>query len=134
MSFRQRNSEILASFRRLPVWVQCWVGLLAVANSLWLFLLDTPTGVLTGVAAIFVLLTNLPIMYVTGGMSKLMSIPHLLAWIPLEVYLIGSLLGNAPMQPAEAFYASGLLIINGISLGFDFRDAWLWLMGDRAIP
>lgn len=133
MTFKQRSQVVWASFRRLPEWVQAWVALLIVANTLWIFLLDTPTGVCVGIAALFVLGTNVPIMYICGGMTKLMSLPHLLAWVPLEIFLLGALLGKTEMEAGEAFYAAILLVINGVSLVFDFLDSWKWLGGDREV-
>lgn len=101
---------------------------------LWVFLLDTPTGRYAGLAALFVIATNIPIMYVAEGMSKLLSVPHLIAWIPLVMYLLLSLLGNTPMEAGEAFYAAILLVVNGVSLLFDAKDSWAWIRGDRGVP
>lgn len=134
MTFSHRSRVVWQSFRRLPEWVQAWVALLTLVNTLWIFLLNTPTGWLAGVAALFVVGTNIPIMYIAGGMTKAMSIPHLIAWVPLEIYLLGALLGSTAMGAAEAFYAAILLIVNGVSLGFDFIDSWKWLAGDRSVP
>jgi hypothetical protein len=74
------------TYRSLPLWVQIWVaGLLVPVNALSFMLLHTPTGLWAAWAALFVVATNLPIMWVEQGMSKLMSVPHLVAWVPLQL-------------------------------------------------
>lgn len=88
-------------------------------------------------AALFVVLTNLPIMWAASGMSRAMSLPHLLAWIPLEITLflrLSGALGVVPPTPGEVALAVLLLLVNGVSLGFDSLDAWRWLRGERNIP
>ncbi|MDE2344293.1 MAG: hypothetical protein KGL63_13060, partial [Betaproteobacteria bacterium] len=80
-----RLSQIWHSFRSMPMWVQRWVGLLLVpANVLPFLLLDTWSGRAGALAALVVVATNVPILWRARGMTRAMSIPHLLAWIPLE--------------------------------------------------
>lgn len=127
-----------ASYRSLPGWVQVWVGLILVpANILPFFFLDTWTGQAAAIAAIFVVATNLPIMLWYAGMNALMSIPHLIAWIPLEVALalrVSGMAGIEPVSDTELLLAVTLLVVNGISLAFDFLDSYKWLMGERETP
>ena len=126
------------SFRSLPVWVQIWVGLILVpVNIAPFFLLDTWAGQAGAIAALFVIITNGPIMLAYRGMNRALSIPHLIAWIPLEIALFLRALGMAgPGQPGSAEMALivVLLIINGISLAFDTLDSWRWLRGERETP
>lgn len=131
-------SAIWRSFRSLPLWVQVWVGLILFpANMASLLLLDTWAGAAAAWAFLFVAATNLPIMYVERGFGRLMSVPHLFAWIPLEVALAVRLLGlvDGPLPVgAELHYIQMLLVINGISLAFDIVDSVRWLRGERDIP
>lgn len=126
------------SFRALPGWVQLWVGVVLVpVNAAAFLLLDLWTGRAVAAAAILVVLTNLPIMLVDGGMSKRMSIPHLLIWGPLEYVLMAHLLpwGEPPSVSAlEWQFALIIVLVNGISLAFDALESWRWLRGDRTVP
>jgi len=126
------------SFRSLPAWVQLWVGLILVpANVLPFFLLDTWTGQWAALAALFVLATNGPLMLWYQGMNRALSLPHLVAWIPLEVALILRLVAGAGPQAIatpELALIWVLLIVNGISIVFDVLDSWRWLRGERETP
>ena len=133
-----RLALIWHSFRSVPLWVQIWVaGILVPANAAAFLLLDTWSGQMAAWAAGFVVLTNVPIMWLAGGMSRLMSMPHLIAWVPLEAALLLRLTGNAghaPLAATETVFIVGLLVINGISLVFDSLDSWRWLRGEREVP
>ncbi|MEO6103710.1 MAG: hypothetical protein ABIP44_08745 [Pseudoxanthomonas sp.] len=123
------------SLRALPRWVQVWIGgFLIPVNTLPFFMLDTPTGKAAALAAIFVVLTNVPIMLQQRGMSRLMSVPHLIAWVPLLGYLGARVLFGPDMSGIELLLAIALILINGASLVFDTLDSWRWLCGARDIP
>ena len=130
--------SIWRSYRSLPLWVQVWVaGILVPVNGAAFFLIDTWTGMAAAIAAVFVVATNVPIMLIEGGMSRLMAIPHLFAWIPLSMFILGrflNLMGGPPMSKQELVFAILLLIVNGISLIFDTIDTVRWCRGDRDIP
>lgn len=133
-----RLAKIWRSYRSLPRWVQAWVGFVLIpVNVLPFFLLDTWSGRAGATAALLVVATNVPIMWFAGGMSRAMSLPHLLAWIPLEIALavrISGAAGSLPPSTAEMALAIVLLSINGVSLAFDALDSWRWLRGQRDIP
>lgn len=133
-----RLMQCWRSFRAVPLWVQIWVGgILVPTNALAFFLLDTWAGQLTAVAAVFVVLTNVPIMLMERGMSKLMAVPHLIAWYPLVIVLWVQLLsGSSPETTAawESAFMVLVIVINGISLMFDTKDSIDWLRGHREIP
>jgi hypothetical protein len=126
------------SFRSLPLWVQIWVaGILVPANAAPFFLLDFWSARVAAWAAVFVAATNLPIMLREGGMSRLMSIPHLLAWGPLELALVMRMAeraGAGPVSAGEQVFIAVLATVNGVSLAFDALDSWRWLRGERAVP
>lgn len=133
-----RMQDIWKSYRSLPLWVQIWVALILVpVNAAAFFLLDTWLGVAAAIAAVFVVLTNAPIMWVCRGMSRLMSVPHLFAWIPLQILIpmrLAELVGSGPVSGAEWAFGVILFVINGISLAFDAVDSWRWLRGEREVP
>lgn len=134
----QRLNAIYHSYRSLPLWVQIWVvAILMPANAAAFVLLDTWLGVAAAIAAIFVVVTNAPIMWVTGGMSRLMSVPHLFAWFPLQVLIVmrlAGMVGPSPVSQVEWLFGGILFVVNGISLVFDTIDSWRWLRGEREVP
>jgi len=84
-----------------------------------------------------VLVTNGPLLWMYRGMNKILSIPHLIAWAPLEIYLLMLLTDSgfrAEAGDVELGLAVLLLTINGISLVFDVIDSAKWMAGDRATP
>lgn len=131
-------AAIWHSWRSLPAWVQVWVALILVpVNAAAFFLLDTWLGVAAAIAAVVVVVTNGPIMWACRGMSRLMSVPHLFAWIPLQVLIplrLAEVVGSGPPTGAEWVYGVILFVINGISLVFDAIDSWRWLRGEREVP
>lgn len=133
-----RLLTIWRSYRSLPLWVQVWVGgILVPANAAAFALTNTPSGHWAAWAAAFVVATNVPIMWMEQGMSKLMSVPHLVAWIPLQVFLalrLTGAAGSAPLDQAELVLALMLLVVNGISLAFDALDSLKWWRGERHVP
>ena len=133
-----RLLAIWRSYRSLPLWVQVWVGgILVPANAAAFALTNTPSGHWAAWAAAFVVATNVPIMWMEQGMSKLMSVPHLVAWIPLQVFLalrLTGAAGSAPLEQAEFVLALMLLVVNGISLAFDALDSLKWWRGERHVP
>ena len=131
-------TAVWLSWQSLPAWVQVWVGLILMpVNAAAFFLIDTWTGMAAAIAAVFVVTTNVPIMLYEGGMSRLMAVPHLFAWIPLTVFIVGRLLnlwGGPVLEKSEFVFAIMLLIVNGISLIFDTIDTVKWCRGARDIP
>jgi len=122
--------EIYNSYRALPVWVQVWVFfILAPVNSASIFFIGQPMGVWIAVLAIGAMLPNIPVIFYDRGFSKLMAFPHLLPWTILVIWLL------VAMPQGSAAYGIFLwivLIINAISLGFDYPDAIKYLRGDRS--
>lgn len=126
------------SFRSLPAWVQIWVGCILVpVNAVSFALLDTETGRAVAVAALLVVTSNVPLMLWARGMTKLMAVPHLFIWGPLQLLLISTLRqgsGAEALLSPEPIYAMVVLMVNGISLAFDALDSWRWLKGARDAP
>jgi len=122
------------SFRSLPLWVQVWVaGILVPVNAAGFLLLDTPAGQWTALAAVLVLLSNYPVMLACRGMGRLLSVPHLLIWGPLQLALLYRL-GSGGPGPVEQGFVILVLVVNGISLVFDTLDTLRWLRGEREVP
>lgn len=127
------HQSLWRSFRRLPPWVQLWMAaVLLPANLLSLFLLQYPSARMVAIAAVLALGSNMLLMYGYGGFSRLMALPHLLVWGPLQVMLLMYLMASTPTTE-EVMYISLVLAVNGISLLFDTLDSWRWLQGERQV-
>ncbi len=125
--------DIWRSFRRLPVWVQLWVGLILVpVNVATVMFLSAPYGTLIAVLSLAGMVPNLLILMRERGFSKTMALPHLAFW-PFLVLAIVWALVTAPMSDAARTFFIAVLVIDVISLAFDIPDAMKWLKGDRDI-
>ena len=134
-STSHRQLGIWHSFRNLPLWLPGW-GLLILMplNGASLLLLSSFSGQATALALLLVLAVNLSLMWHHGGMNKDMSLVHLLAWIPLELGLLGQLAGlwgDDFMTASQWAFTVAIVMTNAVSLFFDIVDAWCWAQGDR---
>ena len=124
---------IWGSFRALPLWVQLWVAVILVpVNMISIGFLDQPLGGLVAVLAIGAMALNGVIMLVERGFSKAMAIPHVVIWVPLVIGVAG-MLWNGVVGGGYAAYLAVLLVVDGISLLFDFKDGWAWWRGERQV-
>lgn len=130
----QNAVDIWNSFRRIPGWVQIWVALILVpANLLPLLFLDQPLVGWVAALSVGGVLPNMAIMLGERGLSKRMALPHVVIWPPL-VALIGWLLLAGPvLSPGYQRMLMLVLLVDLISLAFDFVDANKWRKGDRDI-
>lgn len=129
------HQRLWQSFRRLPMWVQIWMaGILVPVNLLSLGLLHYPSARMVAIAALLALGSNMLLLYRYVGFNRLMAVPHLLVWGPLQVMLLGYLAANAStVSIYEVMYISLVLSVNGISLCFDLLDTWRWFQGGREV-
>lgn len=123
--------DLYTSFRAMPTWIQGWMLLLLMPiNIVSLFFLNEPMGMTVAFLANIGMLLNLPVMLYDRGFSKLMSIPHLLPWTALVALI---LFQRPEGSSTYDVYLTALMVINSISLFFDYPDAIKWLKGDRAV-
>jgi hypothetical protein len=87
---------------------------------------------MVAIAAALALGSNMLLMYGYVGFTRLMALPHLLVWGPLEVMLLMYLMASTPTA-GEILYLCLVLAVNGISLCFDALDSWHWLQGERQV-
>ncbi len=128
------TAEIWASFRALPVRVQIWVALILVpVNVASLAFVGQDWGMVIAAAANGAMLLNLPIMLVERGLSRAMAWPHLAIWTPMLGLLLWLWAGGNWPPGAFGGYLAILLVVDGISLVLDLRDAVQWLKGARAV-
>lgn len=139
---KQRIKMIICSWRALPLWVEFWVVYLLIANLLCVFGTSVQAQAI-GICGLFILVTNTAVVIIWAGFTKVMSFFHLIAWIPLVIYLILSLIlpaaGIWTSQELELwsydwFLTIIVIITNTISLVFDILDCYRYIKGDRAVP
>lgn len=117
-----------------PIFLQLWLNWLIFVNSLpALFFLRHIQARYVLAAVVLVMVFNIPLA-LTFGFSKALALPHLVFWGGLVYYLINQWKNNliAPSVWLRSWLAA-LMITNIISLVFDVRDSWLFLLGDHEI-
>lgn len=125
--------DIWRSFMRVPTWVTIWIFVILVpVNLLSLVFWDVPFGIWIAVLAIGGMMPNLFIMMKERGVSKLMSLPHVIVWTPL-VILVAWVLATQELDSTTAMFLIVLLVVDVISLVFDYVDFFKWRRGDRSI-
>jgi hypothetical protein len=125
-------SDVWNSFRSLPIWVQIWTLVLVIpVNLASVFFVNQPHGWIVAVFAIGGMMPSVFLALRERGCSKAMSISHLALWIPLVAMIYPVILADYHLT--YRVYLSVLLTINVISLLFDIRDGWYWMMGAREV-
>ncbi len=125
--------RIVKSYFSLPLWVVAWISLFLVpANFAGLFYLSTVSGFWISVLGAGAIIVNLGIVWLNGGFSKALCIPHVILWTPL-VLLLGYRLLSVTMVGPELWITIAAFVINLISLFFDFYDLRQWRRGARSI-
>ena len=121
--------KIYLSYRAMPTWVQIWVLFILVpCNMASLYFINQPMGVWIAALANIAMLLNMPVMIHDQGFSKMMALPHLIPWTILVIWL-----AFFRSEASETYnnYLNLLMVINTISLIFDYPDAIKWIKGDR---
>ena len=125
-----RLANIWRTIVALPVAVKLWLVVLVGTNMASLFFLGQPAAGLV-VALVFsgFALTTLTVL-VSGGFTRLAGVGHIVAWGPLV-----ALIAFARPEGADDYqiFLTLLLVVNTVSLLFDFNDFRLWIAGDRAV-
>ena len=126
-------SDIFASFRRLPLWVQVWGTVFLVPiNMASLLVLDAPYGVWIAVLSWAALLINIPVVLAERGFGRLLAMSHLVFWGPQVLLIVWVLTSHAAAITFPATIILPLLLVaNLISLAFDVRETRDWIGGKR---
>ena len=103
--------------------------ILVPANLASLAFLDQPLGGLVAFLAVIGMAPNVVIMFVERGFGKTMAIPHLLPWTALVLLI---LFARPEGSAAYATYLWIVLVVDVISLLFDYPESWQWLQERRA--
>ncbi|MDF2370851.1 MAG: hypothetical protein P1V21_08665 [Rhizobiaceae bacterium] len=129
----QHGLRILKSIVSLPLWVQVWMLLILIpANVSGLFFLETTSGQWIALLGSGALAVNTVLVLINGGFTRVLALPHLLFWIPLEMVLLFRML-RVEMDFVEFTLTLAVLVVNAISLVFDGLDAKRWYSGEKGI-
>lgn len=131
---KSRVGQLWQSILGLPAWVKIWVMILATTNMVSFAFLNTETGFWAAIAFMIVGMFNMPMVFIQGGLTRLLSFPHLV-WAALLIYLYPRLFGThaIPRSDPEYLFALSIFIVNGISLMFDILECYRWLIGRREV-
>ncbi len=123
-SNKQHIWAFAKSWMALPLWVKVWLLFLnAVFLAAFAFLPDRVAEVtLVAYVATVPLLAG-QVGY-DGGLRRVLSLAHLVPWIPLLAWLM--------IAPDGTVYSTLLTFTVAICLAFDINDLWLFTKGDRA--
>ncbi|MEM9510306.1 MAG: hypothetical protein AAGA16_21920 [Cyanobacteria bacterium P01_E01_bin.35] len=124
-----RLARIQKSFFNLPIWVQIWMMfILEPINLATLAFLNQPSGTLIAALAISGMAITVGIVIAAGKFSKLAAAGHILPWTYLMWILIFARPDGSPIYQT---FLTALLVLNGISLAFDFNDLRIWFGAKR---
>lgn len=123
--------EVSEQIRSLPPALFVWLRLIAITNMASVFLLRRTEARWVLGAMLFIAATNIPI-FLSLGLVKLGSIPHLIVWIPLVAHLARQLRsGQVDLRTPFGMWCFAVMLINLVSVVFDVRDGAQYLLGDR---
>jgi len=126
--------RIFQSAFSLPVWVQIWMFLFLIpVNMSGLFLLNYESGFWVAILGASALAINTCVLFLNRGFSKVLAVPHLILWGPLQVILVLRYFTAQDLSPFEQNYILVVLVVNGISLVFDVFDTLEWKRGQRDV-
>lgn len=126
--------DIVASFSRMPRWIQIWVALwLVPVNLISLVFLDAPSGTWVACLSIAGMLPNLYLPLIERGLGKSMALPHIMPWTLQWFTVIGLLLGDPELGGTYQAYLWVLLVTNSLSLLFDYPETIAWFKGHKGI-
>ncbi len=133
-------SRLVDAFRSLnaaPTWVQIWVWFFLLPINMASFVLyGTTKHPLPGWIALgfmFVILSNMSIVLYERGVSKITSLPHLIPWVPLQLYTGLWLFAWGGLSPVLTVFAWACFAVIGISNLFDAYDTIRWFRGEREV-
>ncbi len=130
----QLMKDIVASYFRMPRWVQIWVALwLVPVNLISLLFLESSSGTLVACLSIAGMLPNLYLPLIERGLGKSMALPHIIPWTLQWFAVVGLLLGDTELTAVYEAYLWVLLTTNSVSLLFDYPETIAWFKGHKSI-
>ena len=127
MSHRERLDRIQASCQRLPLSMRVWILLvLILVNATGFFMLHTASGGLVALATLFVLAANGVTLWHYASVNRTLALPHLIAWVPLQVALVARLIGGWGADDMHLDEWLLVVMVNSVALFFDTVASWRW--------
>lgn len=132
--FEYSLADVAGMLYEQPDALKYWIRWLGLANMACLFFAwKHKQARWVAIAMLVVAIANIP-MAMALGLVKGLSIPHLVAWVPLTVYLAMEIRNNkVSIGSAFGIWVLVLMVTNTISIVFDIRDSVEYIAGDRAI-
>ena len=128
-------TQIGNSFAGLKSWIKLWILVLMLINGCSFFLLATPIGLWTAIAAAIIVVSNSFLIVFYGGLTRALAFPHLV-WIPLIIAIILRLSLNSQQNgPGSIEFGFGVIVgvLNSVSILFDLNDCVQWINGKREV-
>jgi hypothetical protein len=125
-SFLRFNQGILRMPVHLQLWVVALVGTNIVAPLFFFQHLEAQLILAAGLLG----LASMSVLTGRFGFSRIVGLGHI-AWLPLIAFLLSSVADTAASSPF-GFWIRSVIVLDSISLAFDFVDAARFYRGDRA--
>jgi hypothetical protein len=134
--------ELIGAMKKLPIWVFVWLNFIlspVVMAPFVLIFFDQHPVIICGILSTLLGVgPNLFILNKQRGISKLLSVSHLV-WIPFVIYQVlwlttGRYGGPLTLGDGMLYYYTWItVIVLTISLIFDVIDSFKWFNGDRVV-
>ena len=122
-------ASVMESYNGLPTWVKIWMNfILGPVNLATLAFVKEPSGALIAALAIGGMALVVALVVITGGFNKVVAAGHILPWVPLVLMIAFANPGGSELYQT---FLMVLLVVNTISLAFDFNDVCLWLTSKK---
>lgn len=129
--FEYTPADISNQIAALGPAMSIWLRVMGIVNLSSLFFLRHMQARWVLAAFLFIAATNVPI-FLSFGLIKLGSVPHLVVWIPLVVYLAREFRhGNIDVKTVFGAWSVVVMLIVLVSVVFDVRDSAEYLLGDN---
>ncbi|MEM6536993.1 MAG: hypothetical protein AAF668_04615 [Pseudomonadota bacterium] len=115
--------------RNLPLHLKAWLGAMVLANAASILFVRKHIAARWVLGAFIVSHTWLAVLEITGlytVQGGLVSLGHILVWAPAIIALL-KYRSEIALPSAYGIWACVMLFFYGVSLAFDFRDAFIWL-------
>ncbi len=130
-SIAEVSAQLYGQPLGLVMWVR-WLGLVNLMIALFFIRNHVPARWVLA-AMLFIMATNIP-MSMSLGLVKVLGIPHIIAWLPLVIYLANLFrIGAVELKSKLGIWLAAVIATDITSIVFDVRDGVEYILGDRAI-
>lgn len=115
--------------RALPLHMKLWLGAMMIANLSSLFFFKNHVAARWVLGALIVSHVWIAVLEATGlytVQGGQVAIGHIVVWAP-AIYALYRYREEIKLPSAYGVWACAMLFFYGVSLIFDFRDAFIWL-------